>query len=87
MSLDTHQAQIITEVYNKMYKQLLAYARNSLGQEYLVEESVQDTFRIACAKYDEFIPANAISIIRIIPKLSTNFFANTDQHLIACRMA
>ena len=55
MSLDTHQAQIITEVYNKMYKQLLAYARNSLGQEYLVEESVQDTFRIACAKYDEFI--------------------------------
>lgn len=55
MSLDTHQAQIITEVYNKMYKQLLAYVRNSLGQEYLVEESVQDTFRIACAKYDEFI--------------------------------
>ena len=55
MSLDTHQAQVITEIYNKMYKQLLAYARSSLDQEYLVEESVQDTFRIACAKYDEFI--------------------------------
>ena len=55
MRLDTHQAQVIAEIYNKMYKQLLAYARSSLDQEYLVEESVQDTFRIACAKYDEFI--------------------------------
>ena len=52
MRLDTHQAQVIAEIYNKMYKQLLAYARSSLDQEYLVEESVQDTFRIACAKYD-----------------------------------
>ena len=55
MRLDTHQAQVIAEIYNKMYKQLLAYARSSLDQEYLAEESVQDTFRIACAKYDEFI--------------------------------
>lgn len=48
---------------------------------------LNDLFRYVSAKYDEFIPANAISIIRIIPKLSTNLFANTDQHLIACRMA
>lgn len=40
----------IGELYLEMYDKLKIYARNSLENESLAEEAVQETFRIACQK-------------------------------------
>ena len=51
MSNNTENNRIIEELYIDLYPKLLRYATNSLGDLHLAEEAVQETFRIACAKF------------------------------------
>ena len=51
MGLAAHQEEIIAQLYREMYRKLVVYAENALNDS-LAEEAVQDTFRIACSKYD-----------------------------------
>lgn len=51
MSNNTENNRIIEELYIDLYPKLLRYATNSLGDPHLAEEAVQETFRIACAKF------------------------------------
>lgn len=51
MSNKTENNRIIEELYIDLYPKLLRYATNSLGDPHLAEEAVQETFRIACAKF------------------------------------
>lgn len=51
MSNNTENNRIIEELYIDLYPKLLRYATNSLGNPHLAEEAVQETFRIACAKF------------------------------------
>lgn len=46
---------MIEKLYREMFRPLLAYARSALNEEGLAEEAVQDTFKIACAKADDFL--------------------------------
>ncbi|WP_313343083.1 sigma-70 family RNA polymerase sigma factor [Sedimentibacter sp.] len=55
MGLDDKQKSFIEEMYMDMYYFLSTYAQSSLNDCALAEEAVQDTFRIACAKIDDFI--------------------------------
>ena len=55
MGLNKEQDEFVTQLYKAMYYQLTAYARSALQDKSLAEEAVQDTFRIACAKIDEFM--------------------------------
>ena len=55
MGLNKEQDEFVTQLYKAMYSQLTAYARSALQDKSLAEEAVQDTFRIACAKIDEFM--------------------------------
>lgn len=54
MGLDDNQQMFIKELYEEMYYSLSAYALSALNDRSLAEEAVQDTFRIACAKVDNF---------------------------------
>lgn len=54
MSLNHNQRQLIEDLYREMYYLLSAYAQSALNDRSLAEEAVQDTFRIACAKADNF---------------------------------
>ena len=54
MGLSAHQEEFITQLYKEMYEKLVVYAENMLN-EGLAEEAAQDTFRIACSKYDELM--------------------------------
>ena len=54
MGLAAHQEEIIAQLYREMYRKLVVYAENALNDS-LAEEAVQDTFRIACSKYDELM--------------------------------
>lgn len=54
MGLDDNQHRFIEELYKEMYYSLSAYALSALNDRSLAEEAVQDTFRIACAKVDNF---------------------------------
>jgi RNA polymerase sigma-70 factor (ECF subfamily) len=54
MGLDDNQQMFIKELYKEMYYSLSAYALSALNDRSLAEEAVQDTFRIACAKVDNF---------------------------------
>ena len=49
------QSEFIKKIYSEMYYSLSAYARSTLKDHSLAEEAVQDTFRIACGKVDEFM--------------------------------
>lgn len=55
MGLSKEQDEFVTQLYKSMYYQLTAYARSALLDRSLAEEAVQDTFRIACSKIDEFM--------------------------------
>ena len=50
MELNKEQDKLIAQLYQEMYTQLCIYAMNALNDKGLAEESVQDTFRIACMK-------------------------------------
>ena len=49
------QSKQIEALYLEMYDLLMAYARSSLNNEPLAEESVQETFRIACMKPEDLL--------------------------------
>ena len=51
MSNNAENNRMIEDLYIDMYPILLRYATNSLRNPHLAEEAVQETFRIACAKY------------------------------------
>lgn len=53
MELEQQQEQLIEQLYQAMYCQLLDYAYCAINDRALAEEAVQDTFRIACAKAAE----------------------------------
>lgn len=55
MGLDIEQEKMIEQLYREMFRPLLAYARSALNEESLAEEAVQDTFKMACAKADDFL--------------------------------
>ena len=57
MGLSAHQEEFITQLYKEMYEKLVVYAENMLN-EGLAEEAAQDTFRIACSKYDELMSSS-----------------------------
>ena len=48
--MNTAQSNLIERLYFEMYDMLLIYARNSLDEDSLAEEAVQETFRIVCQK-------------------------------------
>lgn len=55
MPLDDNQRKAVERLYMEMYHSLSAYARSSLRDHILAEEAVQDTFRIACSKVNDFL--------------------------------
>ena len=55
MRLTDNQRCAIEKYYQEMFYPLSAYAKSALSDGSLSEEAVQDTFRIACAKADEFL--------------------------------
>lgn len=55
MGLDDNQRSFIEKLYMEMYYPLSAYAISALNDRSLAEEAVQDTYRIACAKADDFL--------------------------------
>ena len=85
MGLAAHQEEIIAQLYREMYRKLVVYAENALNDS-LAEEAVQDTFRIACSKYDELMNSsnpqgwlmntlkNVIRNIKVYPKSRTKIF-------------
>ncbi|NLL39841.1 MAG: hypothetical protein GX254_09700 [Clostridiales bacterium] len=58
MGLNENQRYAIEKYYYEMYYALLAYAKSALNERSLAEEAVQDTFRIACAKADDFLSSS-----------------------------
>ena len=55
MQLDDNQRKMVEKFYIEMYHPLSAYAQSTLFDRTLAEEAVQDTFRIACAKINDFL--------------------------------
>lgn len=55
MGLNDNQRNAIEKYYQEMFYPLSAYAKSTLNERTLAEEAVQDTFRIACAKADDFL--------------------------------
>lgn len=53
--MTSDQRRKIEAIYLEMYDRLLLYARNSLENHSLAEEAIQEAFRIACMKPDEFL--------------------------------
>lgn len=49
------EREYIDRLYRDMYHSLHVYACGILGNQYLAEESVQETFRVACDKPKELI--------------------------------
>lgn len=48
--METREKQLISALYEEMYRKLLFYAQQILHDRFLAEEAVQETFRIACTK-------------------------------------
>ena len=74
MGLDRQQDEFVSRYYKEMYQQLMVYARSSLSNPSLAEEAVQDTFRIACAKIDDFMS----SPNRDYPKICVNLLRGVE---------
>lgn len=55
MGLTAEQCKRIEAFYLDMYDLLLIYARNSLDNESLAEEAIQETFRIVCTKPEDLL--------------------------------
>jgi len=53
--LDASQRAQIEELYFDMFDKLKAYARSSLKKDSLAEETVQETFAIACRRPEELL--------------------------------
>lgn len=53
--MTAQQREEIEQLYLEMYDRLMAYARSALKSEALAEEAIQDTFRIACTKPEDFL--------------------------------
>ena len=53
MGLTQEERKYIDRLYRDMYHSLYTYAYGILGNQYLAEESVQETFRVACDKPKE----------------------------------
>jgi len=51
--LDGLQNDLIEQLYNEMYKQMMAYGFTIFRDEELAEEAVQEAFKIACSKPTE----------------------------------
>ena len=51
--MTSSQRKYIAKLYGEMYEPLLSYALSVLASPSQAEESVQDTFQIACQKADE----------------------------------
>lgn len=51
--MDAVQREQIRELYMEMFDKLMVYARNSLDNEALAEEAVQETFCIACQRFEK----------------------------------
>lgn len=49
------QRQYIENIYKEMYEMLISYAKPKLIDEDLLEEAVQETFRIACQKPEDLM--------------------------------
>ena len=52
--MDAAQRSFIESLYLEMYDKLMIYANCAFAEESLAEEAVQETFRIACQKPDQF---------------------------------
>ena len=53
--MTAEQRDRIEQIYIEMYDQLMNFGRSSLKSEALAEEAIQETFRIACTKPDDFL--------------------------------
>ena len=53
--MTAEQRERIEQIYVEMYDQLMTFGRSSLKSEALAEEAIQETFRIACTKPDDFL--------------------------------
>lgn len=53
--MTAQQRKRIEEYYVEMYDRLMTYARSALKNEALAEEAIQETFRVACGKPDDFL--------------------------------
>lgn len=53
--LTREESEYIDRLYRDMFHSLHAYAYGILGNQHLAEESVQETFRVACDKPKELI--------------------------------
>lgn len=50
--MNAEQNKLLDELYRKMYRFLLCYARSALNNESIAEEAVQETFVIACRRIE-----------------------------------
>lgn len=55
MGITPEQGQRISDFYHEMFNMLYQYANAALKNPSYAEEAVHDTFRVACAKPDEFL--------------------------------
>ena len=53
--MTAEQRDRIEQIYIEMYDQLMNFGRSSLKSDALAEEAIQETFRIACTKPDDFL--------------------------------
>lgn len=73
------QAQYIEQLYTDMYNNLYSYAYGILKNTHLSEESVQETFQIACSKPTDLISSqNPRGWLMIVLK---NVLRNTHRRL------
>ena len=50
----SEQQDMVEQLYRELYQPMLVYASRLLQNNAQAEEAVQDTFRIACARYSEW---------------------------------
>lgn len=55
MSVNEKQSEFIETMYRQMYPQLLNYSYNAFQNYSMAQEAVNEAFRIACEKPDEFM--------------------------------
>lgn len=73
-----HQNAFIDQMFLEMYHNLFEYADAQLSDEFLAEEAVQETFRIACQKPDDLCSSpNPKGWLKNVLK---NVISNTRRH-------
>ena len=58
MNTESDNNMFVEQLYIEMFPQLLVYANNALNDYSLAEEAVQDTFKVACVKIEDFISSD-----------------------------